>query len=755
MFRFFLPVLPIAYLKSILDLCSRFLKTIRRINFDTNQFIMNLSITTYKGFSKVSGHITLDCFFSLISSPTYEHLIRKIDRLVQAGKVQEATNVKRQLQFFTITANYGEKRLAESITGYNDLITIDIDGLNDEQVAGLRPTIEQDPATVGCFLTAKQHGYKILAYLDNPKTQKLRKACLYGETLSYDRLEEYHDKMYELTRLHYERLLGVKVDTSGKDLSRGVFASYDPKAFLSVERLERVEPVTARIVQGEAASKRKAKQKPARKRTATAAMDAEGINPITLETFNRCVRSLQRIKPYKEGNHNPFLFALGNKCFALGLNEEEVKRLAAIRFGENGKWNTDEPIGNAYIYTSKTEKAQKEKEDRRPAIEKAKAFLNERYIFRRNTLLERLEFKDLSPENEGKGFRVMAVKDLNTIYSCMSEAGITYSYANLKAFIDSDYARPFDPILEYFDSLPAWDETTDYIGQLADTVETTDQEYWHWVFRCWMVGMAACAMGTKNVNQHVLLLHGKQGEGKSSWIRNLLPPELQEYYRNGMIDAGCKDDMLLLTNRIVINMEEFEGVKPSEVPALKRIISQESVTLRKPYDIQARTYPRRASFIGSTNNARFLSDLSGSRRFLVVQTKAIDFRTPIDYTGVYSQIIHLIKGGFRHWFEEKEVNKINVRNEQHRMIDPLEENLYIYFRPATPRDWDVKWKPAAAILAYLSMAGRTQANAQTQQLLVQILERDGFMKRVNDNGITEYGVLVLTQEEIEQNTKRI
>ena len=48
----------------------------------------------------------------------------------------------------------------------------------------------------------------------------------------------------------------------------------------------------------------------------------------------------------------------------------------------------------------------------------------------------------------------------------------------------------------------------------------------------------------------------------------------------------------------------------------------------------------------------------------------------------------------------------------------LEENLYIYFRPASPGDYMVKWKPAAVILSYLSGMGRTQANAQSQQLLI-------------------------------------
>ena len=81
------------------------------------------------------------------------------------------------------------------------------------------------------------------------------------------------------------------------------------------------------------------------------------------------------------------------------------------------------------------------------------------------------------------------------------------------------------------------------------------------------------------------------------------------------------------------------------------------------------------------------------------------------------------------------------------MKDPLEENLYVYFRPAGEKDFEVKWKPMHAILATLSVYGRTQANAQTQQVLVQILERDAFGKRVNIHGITEYAVVELTQQE--------
>ena len=714
-----------------------------------------LTVTAYNGFSRVSGNLPLERFYSLIASCTYERHVEKIAWLISAGKTEEANNVKRQLPFFTATANYTPRRLPEHIVGYNDLITIDIDGLTDKQVVELRPLIERDPATIGNFLTIKQHGYKILAYLTGEQAETLRRTYLRCDSIAYEQLEEYHARIYELTRRHYETLLGIEVDTSGKDISRGIFASYDPQAFFSAERLEQVQRVTARIIPPPPAVKRKRKvaAKPQSTDEQPVHTNIDDISPITQMEFNKCVASTNRIVRYKEGFYNSFLFTLGNKCFQRGLNEEEVKRLAAHRYGDGGKWDTETPISNSYTYVDKTEKS--ESDHRQPTILRVKEFLTKNYIFRQNMVFERLEFKDLSLPPASQEFRTMSTNDLNTIFRRMSEANIKYSLNNLRAVVNSDFATPIEPIRAYFDSLPPWDGQTDYINELADTIQTTDQPYWREVFRRWLVGMVHCAINPDCSNQQALLIQGKQGRGKTTWIRNLLPPELKEYYRNGMINPSIGDNMMMLSTRILINMEEFEGVKANDVAELKRLISLENVVHRKIYELQSRTFIRRASFIGSTNNTQFLNDISGSRRFLVVNATEIDYRRKINYTGLYSQVLQLIRNGYQHWFEGEEIEQINLRNEQHRMKDPLEENLFVYFRPATPKDYMMKWKPAAAILSYLSALGRTQANAQSQHLLVQVLEREGFMKRVNDYGVTEYSVIVLNADEVENNAKQI
>ena len=157
------------------------------------------------------------------------------------------------------------------------------------------------------------------------------------------------------------------------------------------------------------------------------------------------------------------------------------------------------------------------------------------------------------------------------------------------------------------------------------------------------------------MNQLVIILYSEQGKGKSSWIRRLLPPEWKEYFYNGIIDPSNKDDARLLATRIIINMEEFEGVKPGELAALKRIIAQDNVTQRKAYDIEAFTLPRHCSFIASTNNRQCLQDIGGNRRFLPITITGIDYHTPVNHPGIYAQALALLKGGFRYWYEGEEI----------------------------------------------------------------------------------------------------
>lgn len=269
----------------------------------------SISITTYRGFSKVKGKCSLQELIGWVRSRQYANLIEKIGRLVSEGKTKEAENVKRQLDYFTVTANYHECRLAHSIAAYNDTSTIDIDKLREEELERIRALIEADEATLACFLTAKQHGFKILAYLTDLEAEAWRNSFFKTATITYDRLEQYHAGIYELTRKHYEKLLQTEVDTSGKDLSRGVFASYDPKAFYSAERVARIPERTLTIEAPEPAQRgRKKKKEPETGQTGD-------ISAYTCMEFNKCLCSTQRLMKYTEGSRNSVPLHPGKQMF--------------------------------------------------------------------------------------------------------------------------------------------------------------------------------------------------------------------------------------------------------------------------------------------------------------------------------------------------------------------------------------------------------------------------------------------------------
>lgn len=706
----------------------------------------NIPVTTYRGFSTVSGETTFTQDMADIRNGKHAKLIIKIASLVAQGKVEEANRVKKQLPFRTLTANYRERRLAPSITRYNPVITLDIDDLEEGQLEQTRTLINEDLHTLGSFLSPKRHGYKLFVFMQTEYARHLYDRLRQGE-VTYATLEEIHLKLYSAAKEHYEALLGVEVDGSGKDISRGYFMSFDPHAYINAALLEQISPLPARIIPP--AKKENSPKKtpvetvhPLPASSAATPQDAksQGAKPWEKLIFSKAVTAVKRTTRFRAGNRDNFLFALGNKCYSKGLDEQTAIRLAKNEFGQEYP-DVESPLHNAYIYTDKTSEAATKKEEKKPVINQVMSFLEEHYGIRRNLILDRLEFMPYTPSADaGKGYRPMRGKDYNTLFVDLQIAGISCYQNFLRAVIDSNYAKEFNPYTDYLYALPPWDGT-DYIARLADTLTTENRELWQKGFKRWIVGLVACALSDEDMNQLVIILYSEQGKGKSSWIRRLLPPEWKEYFYNGIIDPNNKDDARLLATRIIINMEEFEGVKPGELAALKRIIAQDNVTQRKAYDIEAFTLPRHCSFIASTNNRQCLQDIGGNRRFLPITITGIDYHTPVNHPGIYAQALALLKGGFRYWYEGEEIEQLNKHNERHRMKDPVEENLFVFFRKPLPEDLQTKWLPASVILTKLSIFGKVQVNPHTQLVLVQALEKYGFGTRTNEQETTEYEVV--------------
>lgn len=711
--------------------------------------MIDISITAYRGFSAVAGETNLSTLLSNIRGGTYFPAVHKVEEQLRLGDLAKANAIKKQLPFFTLTGNYHTVRQSHSLIRYNPVITIDVDDLEDGRIEGVRQALASDPDVLAFFLTPKRHGFKIFLYLRTEYARRLRQTAFSVPVITYSELEKHHSLMYEAARLHIEQVTGVEVDVSGKDIGRGFFASFDVQAYFNTELLGEIEEIGTKVV-----SEKVVSEKPF---NPTLPLEA---SPWHALEYKKALSTTRRSEKFREGNRDNFLFVLGNRCFRKDI-PEEVAIAFAVRDFQQDDLDVASAIRNAYRYVSKTQAAVKAKEEKVPVVSRIMDFLSCRYRFRRNVILDRLEFAEITQggdtevaaETSSPVFRPLRGKDLNSIYVNLLTDGVNCSLNTLKAIVDSDYASCFNPFEDYLLNLPAWDGTRDYIGELADTVLTEDREFWRESFRRWLVGSVACALREKKVNQLVLILFGGQGKGKSTWISRLLPPLWNEYYHTGMINPDNKDDMLLLSTRYLINMEEFQGVKAGDLAGLKRIITQDSIIQRKVYDTQAFCFIRHASFIASTNKRRCLQDIDGNRRFLPSSVLSVDYRKPVDYCGVYSQAMALLDSGYRYWYEGDEIDGLNLHNELHRLKDPVEENLFIFFRRALAGDTNVKWMPASAILTHLTIFGKVQVNRQTQQELVQALEKYGFATRVNAQGGTEYEVVEFQAEEVERRFK--
>lgn len=113
---------------------------------------------------------------------------------------------------------------------------------------------------------------------------------------------------------------------------------------------------------------------------------------------------------------------------------------------------------------------------------------------------------------------------------------------------------------------------------------------------------------------YMLILKGGQGLGKSTFFNVLCG---KKYYQENLADL--KKSFEYTQGKWIVEMGELDALKKSEKESFKNYITVTSETYRMPYDRTSKDYPRKFILIGTTNEGRFLDDMTGSRRFLVLE----------------------------------------------------------------------------------------------------------------------------------------
>lgn len=230
--------------------------------------------------------------------------------------------------------------------------------------------------------------------------------------------------------------------------------------------------------------------------------------------------------------------------------------------------------------------------------------------------------------------------------------------------------RAYNPILAYFDNLPAWDGV-DHIGAISQYFRDKQGVFARW-FELWIIGAVARAYDAKYQNP-VLVLLGAQNLGKSYFARWLCP--IPDRFYQGAILPEDKDNRLLLTNNLVWEVSELPATtRKSDIDSLKSFLTLERVKLRKAYGYMPLDKPARCSFIATTNDGAFLTDQTGNRRFLVCDLEEINFlycAEDLDQLWAQAKALYEQGDGWKMTPEERVYQR--EQNEGHVVSNPLGE----------------------------------------------------------------------------------
>ena len=330
-------------------------------------------------------------------------------------------------------------------------------------------------------------------------------------------------------------------------------------------------------------------------------------------------------------------------------------------------------------------------------MQEVTAFLTSRYRFRFNVLTEETEVADAAnitnivnniPDTHLRYAKVDE-RWMNSLSMEAIETGIDCWDRDIQRFVRSRRISEYHPFTAYFEQLPEWDGK-ERVSALARRV--SDNPVWVNGFHRWMLGLSAQWMQFRpDINRAnsvaPLLVSSRQGLGKSTFCRLLMPDALKAYYTESYDLGSPASAEAKLAVCGLINLDEFDKLSASKMPLLKNLMQTSALNIRKVYKRSASALPRIASFIGTSNREDLLVDRTGSCRFLCVSLEhAIDCVTPVEHEQLYAQLKAELLSGERSWFNKEEEQAIQQHNALFYKHIPEEEVFRLCFRFATEAD---------------------------------------------------------------------
>lgn len=305
--------------------------------------------------------------------------------------------------------------------------------------------------------------------------------------------------------------------------------------------------------------------------------------------------------------------------------------------------------------------------------------------------------------------------------------------------IMSAEAPKYHPIRDYLEAL-SWDgkerirEIPGAVIRQAKTAAIHSR-----YLECFFVSAVARIFQPGCKSDSCLVLQGKQAARKSSFFSSLVPKD--EWFSDDMGGLDSKDAQMALSHAWIIEWAELESVRRSAVTSVKAFISRRIDKFRPPYGRSIVEYPRQCVLAGSTNEAQFLQDPTGNRRFMVVPVEFVDtdwIRRERDQ--LWAEAVHLWRAGTTWWLTESEAADQAAENEDLVVDDPWKSKLIEWAVPGNlPVASDGQFElTSARALEAIGVPGGQLTRASEIRVGTILTELGWTRVRVQKGGVRQY-----------------
>lgn len=242
----------------------------------------------------------------------------------------------------------------------------------------------------------------------------------------------------------------------------------------------------------------------------------------------------------------------------------------------------------------------------------------------------------------------------------------------------------FHPAREYFNGLQ-WDGTERlktwlayYLGADGD-----EPEYLEFIGKKWLTAAVKRVFEPGCKFDHILVVEGKQGRGKSTAFEMLATfgrDRQQAYFTDNvkLSDIQNKDTILLLQGSIIAELAELAGFSKKEDDEIRGWITVKEDRCRVPYGKTITHFPRQFVLCATTNNYDYLKDPTGNRRYWPMKSEAVDLEAiKRDREQLWAEAVHCYKAGLYIGPTEDEAALATAAQEKRRTHDTWEDDVIL------------------------------------------------------------------------------